>query len=397
MSILVINSGSSSIKAALFSSDQLICLINIQVEEINGHSPKILIGEKKQALQCPSHEHALEAIFQALSNSHIDLKEIAIVGHRVLHGGEYFTQSVIITDEVEQKIESMKWLAPLHTSACLSGIRIARDTLNDCQHIAVFDTAFHASLPEQAQGYALPKKVIEKFNLRRYGFHGISHQYVSQITIDTLRKKQLNASKIISCHLGNGCSITAIKDGMSIETSMGMTPLEGLVMGTRCGDIGPSITIKLMRDHVNSPDELEDMLNRRSGLLGLTGTNDMREIAQRANNGDQDCQKAIDLFVHRIRKYIGSYAAALGGVDAIIFTGGIGENSAMIREKVAQDFQFLNIELDNERNLNARLSTQQSVITISTKASRTQLLLVQTNEELAIAKSTRNVVYSENH
>ncbi len=393
MSILVINSGSSSIKAALFEDQSLERLLDIRVEGIGESHAELRTGDRVTATQCNDHLEALHAIFDTLSSSGQNVSTITAVGHRVLHGGEKLVEPTLITDEVERVIESMNELAPLHNPACLAGIRAARKVLNNCPHVAVFDTAFHSTLPTRARLYALSDEVTSTYQLRRFGFHGISHEYVSRAAADALGTT-LKELRIISCHLGNGCSVTAVERGRSVETSMGMTPLEGLVMGSRSGDLDPGVVIQLMRKHVKSIDELDDLLNRQSGLLGMTGTNDMREIEQRAADGDETCRRAIHVSTHRARKYIGAYAAVMGGVDVILFTGGIGENSAFARHRIAQRFSFLGAILDEDRNRDAKLTAEQPVIDISAATSRVKLLVVATNEEAAIAKAVTETLSS---
>ena len=386
MSILVINSGSSSIKVALFEEQSFERLLDVRVEGIAESHAELRIADRVTAIRSENHVEAMHAIFDTLASSGHNVSSITAVGHRVLHGGEKLVEPTCITDEVENVIESMNELAPLHNPACLAGIRAARKLLNNCPHVAIFDTAFHSTLPTRARLYALSDEVTSAYQLRRFGFHGISHEYVSRAAADALGTN-LRELRIISCHLGNGCSVTAVERGRSVETSMGMTPLEGLVMGSRSGDLDPGVVVQLMRKHVKSVDELDDLLNRQSGLLGMTGTNDMREIEQRAADGDEACRRAIHVFTHRARKYIGAYAAVMGGVDVILFTGGIGENSAFARHRIAQRFGFLGATLDEDRNHAAQLTAEQPVIDISAATSRVKLLVVATNEEVAIAKA----------
>jgi len=386
MSIFVINSGSSSIKTALFEDHSLERVHDVRVERIGESGTEIRVDGRVASVQSKDHSEALHIIFDRLSENGLDLSAIAAVGHRVLHGGEKLVEPTILTDEVERLIESMNALAPLHNPACLAGIRAARKVLSSCPHVAVFDTGFHSTLPSRAKLYAVSDEVASEYRLRRFGFHGISHEYVSRMAADALGAS-LRELRMVSCHLGNGCSVTAIEGGRSVETSMGMTPLEGLVMGSRSGDVDPGIIIQLMRGRFRSADQLDALLNQQSGLLGMTGTINMREIEERAAKGDDSCRRAIQVFTHRVRKYTGAYAAAMGGVDAIIFTGGIGENSASIRHRIAQRLDFLGARLDENRNRDAKLTLQQSVIDISTPMSRVKLMVVATNEEVAIAKS----------
>ena len=385
MAVLVINSGSSSVIAAVFKSDSLERLLDVRVSGIGEAAAELRVDEDATAFQCPDHTKAIQTIIATLSAADQGLSGITAVGHRVLHGGEQFVVPTLITDEVERVIESMSALAPLHNPACLYGIRAARQVLQDCPHVAIFDTAFHATLPARAKLYALPENLSSAFPLRRFGFHGISHEYVSRLAA-TAMGSDIRSLRLISCHLGNGCSMTAVENGRSVETSMGMTPLEGLVMGSRCGDLDPGIILQLMREDGRSVDELETMLNRQSGLLGMTGTSNMSEIEARAADGDEACRRAIQVFTHRVRKYIGAYAAAMGGVDAVIFTGGIGENSAFIRHRIGQRLDFLGASLDEDRNRACELTPEQPAFEISQVTSRVKLMVVKTDEEAAIAR-----------
>lgn len=382
--ILVINSGSSSLKAALFDDLSFERLLDIRIDNIDNISTMLRVNGELSGVAIDNHEQALSLAFKTLTQYGYHLADIIAVGHRVVHGGEDLIKPTFITDQVEQLIQSLSYLAPLHNPICLKGIQAARIKLQYCPHIAVFDTAFHATLPARAKHYALPDTLNSDYQLQRFGFHGISHESVSQATAKALNRdiKQL---RIISCHLGSGCSVAAIKSGRSVDTSMGMTPLEGLVMGSRCGDLDPGIIIQLLRTHEYSAAELDTLLNQKSGLLGMTGSSDMQEIEQRAAGGDQLCRRAIHVFTYRARKYIGAYAAAMSGVDAIVFTGGIGENSALIRHRIARRFDFLGAALDANSNRNATVNTTSPVATISTTNSRVKLLVAATDEEAAIA------------
>lgn len=391
MTTLVINSGSSSVKTALFATPSFDRLLDLRVNGIGEAQGELHIGENVETVKVPNHTDALQLILQTLIASGQSIDAIAATGHRVLHGGETLVEATLINDDVERVIDSMSALAPLHNPACLAGIKAARAVLQHCPHVAVFDTAFHATLLTPAKMYALSDEVTATYGLRRFGFHGISHEYVTHAAANALATR-LQDLRIISCHLGNGCSVTAVENGRSVETSMGMTPLEGLVMGTRSGDVDPGIVIQLFRDHAKSPDALDVLLNRHSGLLGMTGTNDMRKIEQRAADGDEACRRAIDIFIHRARKYVGAYAAVMGGVDAIVFTGGIGENSVLIRHGIAQRLDFLGATLDDDRNRNAIVSEAQRVVDVSSPASRVKLLVIATDEEVAIAHNIETVL-----
>lgn len=350
MKILVINCGSSSIKYQLINSTEKETLCKGLVERIGAVTSIIkqeFIGEKpvKKTMAIESHAVALKVIMELLleaDNNHLHtLDEIEAVGHRVVHGGETFKDSVLIDEDVEQAIQAAFDIAPLHNPPNLEGIRAAKKHLPNVPHVAVFDTAFHHSIPQHAFLYGIPNRLYRRYKIRRYGFHGTSHYYVSRRYFEMTGKPK-EGSRIISCHLGNGGSITAIKDGNSYDTSMGFTPLEGLVMGTRCGDIDPSIMFYLIEKEELSLANVHALLNKHSGLLGLSGyAGDMRDLLEEADNGDRRCKEAIDVFCYRARKYIGSYIAALNGVDAIIFTGGIGENAHQIRAQILDEMDNL--------------------------------------------------------
>ena len=390
MHILVVNCGSSSLKTSIIDHLSAETVASAKVERIGEAEPRYKIGDEDyQPCNAPNHEAALELVLSRLTSNGFTL---AAVGHRVVHGGEEFLHPTLITDEVEAVIEKLFELAPLHNPANLAGIRGARKLLPDVPQIAVFDTAFHATLPRRAREYALPYELAEKHGIRRYGFHGISHNWVARRAADFM-KADLRQLRVITCHLGNGCSIAAVEYGRSVETSMGMTPLEGLVMGTRIGDIDPGVLIQLQREEGWSADQLDDVLNRKSGLAGLSGVgNDMRDIERRAAEGDEPCRHAIQVFSHRLRKYIGAYAAVMGGVDAIVFTAGIGENSEVVRHRVAQRLDYLGAVIDEDLNRDAKVSLANPVFEISTPNSRTRLLVVKTDEEAAIAEDAAKVV-----
>lgn len=305
--------------------------------------------------------------------------EIAMVGHRVVHGGKSFTKTVVIDSAVKEKIRQLFSLAPLHNPPNLEGIILAEEIFSKAKQIAVFDTAFHHSISEKAKKYAIPNTFYTKHNIQQYGFHGTSHKYVSEKAITYL---QLNKSKIIVIHLGNGCSITAVKDGQSFDHSMGFTPSNGLIMGTRSGDIDHALIFYLVQKLGYSLDEVNTMLTRESGMLGLTGFSDLRDIQSAAEKGNQECQLALEMNAYRIKKYIGAYAAAMNGIDAIVFTAGIGENSALVRKMVCEEMDYLGIVLDAHKN-ETRSST---VYEINSITSKVNVLVIPTNEELEIAK-----------
>ena len=371
--ILVLNAGSSSLKYQLIEIDSKDVLASGIIERI---------GEDEVA----THEDALKIVQKTLQDSNVleDWNELDGIGHRVVHGGEYFHSPTIINDDVIEKIDSLTSLAPLHNPANLLGIKVAIKYAPKVVQVAVFDTAFHQSIPQYAYMYALPYHMYENNGVRRYGFHGTSHHYVSAQATKFLNKK-LSESNFISLHLGNGSSATAIKNGKSIDTSMGMTPLEGLIMGTRSGDIDPQIIIYLAKELNMSIDEIDVMLNKKSGLFGVSGLTDMREI--QASN-DEKAKLALEMVVYRLKKYIGSYAVALGRVDAIIFTGGIGEHSELIRKKVCDGLDILGINLDLEKNRNI----ESDILDISTDDSKSKVLVIATNEELEIALQTQKTL-----
>ncbi|MEL6344319.1 MAG: acetate/propionate family kinase [Myxococcota bacterium] len=391
MKILVLNCGSSSVKADVLDATTGVREASLRVERVGtadciarlDDAPPVALGEA-------DHRQAIgRMLSDLLAASGV---EIAAVGHRVVHGGQQYDAPTRIDDETEASIAALSELAPLHVPANVAGVRAARAALPSVPHVAVFDTAFHATLPHRAQMYALPMALTEKYGLRRYGFHGPSHQWVAQRAAAHL-ESDLRDLRIITCHLGNGCSVAAVEYGRSVETSMGMTPLEGLVMGTRSGDVDPGLLIDLARKEGLDLEGLDQLLNRRSGLAGLSGvSNDMRDIQERAAEGDERCRMALHVFAHRLRKYIGAYAAVMGGVDAIVFTGGIGQNSALIRHRVAQRMEFLGARLDEDRNRDATVSQQSPVAEISAPRARTALLVVATDEEHAIARATMRLV-----
>jgi acetate kinase len=312
---------------------------------------------------------------------------LAAVGHRVVHGGTRFTEPTLITDEVIEEIEKLVPLAPLHNPANITGIRVARALRPDLPQVAVFDTAFHSTMPEAAYRYAIDRQTADAHQIRRYGFHGTSHAYVSRATAALLGKDPADTNVIV-LHLGNGASASAVSGGVCLDTSMGLTPLEGLVMGTRSGDLDPAVLLHLQRSAGMGPDEVDDLLNRRSGLLGLCGDNDMREIGRRMAEGDERARLAFDIYIHRLRKYVGAYTAVLGRVDAIAFTAGVGENSAAVREAALRGLDRIGIEVDAVRNA-VRGSAARL---ISAESSRVAVAVVPTDEELEIAREAYSMV-----
>lgn len=392
MKILVINCGSSSIKYKLYENEEGITLIEGIVARI-GEEDQSYIDKKKnggkQRISVPisTHKVAFETIMEALLDKEDGVinaaSEISAVGHRVVHGGDVFTKSTLIDDEVIDNIEKCIPLAPLHNPANLVGIREAMALLK-VPHVAVFDTSYHQTMPEENFLYALPYDFYKKNKIRRYGFHGSSFRYVSQKVADDEGKK-LEDLKMIICHLGNGASIAAIKDGKSIATTMGMTPLEGLVMGTRCGDIDPGVLIYMKNELDMTMDQIDHMLNRESGVLGLSEvSNDFRDLWDAAADGNKQAEVALKVFINRVKKYIGSYFAALNGLDYLVFTAGIGENDTDVREQVCTDMEALGIKLDYAQNeaMNRKAGE------ISTPDSKVKVLIVPTDEELMIIKDT---------
>jgi len=391
MKILVINAGSSSVKYYLYEMPQATVVANGAVERVGEAISKLTHWRDDQmherAVVALDVDDAMNLIFDALVDADVgvlrDLSEIGAVGHRVVHGGEEFTGSVIVDEHVIASIEKYADLAPLHNPPNLAGIRAAEHRLPNVGQVACFDTAFHATIPRVAYMYALPYRLYEEYHIRRYGFHGISHRYVARRAAAILRrgKYEINA---ITCHLGNGCSITAIKDGHSIDTSMGFTPLEGVPMGTRSGDLDPAILFYLA-DKGYSAQSLKMLCNKDSGLLGISGlSNDIRNLLDLAEQGNDRAALAIDVFCYRIRKYIGAYAAVLEPLDAIVFTGGIGENADGLREKICRGMTQLGVHFDTRANERAAGRETE----ISAADSPVKVFVIPTNEQLAIAKDT---------
>lgn len=375
MNILVINCGSSSVKYALLDDADTV-LESGKFERLGGNDLD----------RFGAHRAAVEQLLTDVAGIRIDA-----VAHRVVHGGPDYFQAQRIDKSVLAAIAARIPDAPMHNPYSLAAIRAAMNTLPTISHIAVFDTAFHARMPRRATTYAIDQVVAQKYGIRRYGFHGISHQYAAGITADFLQRP-LQELRIITLHLGNGASACAVEFGRSAETSMGNTPLEGLVMGTRSGDVDAGVLLALMREGYDA-DALDELLNRNSGLAGLSGRgNDLREIEEAAANGDDRSRLAINVFAHRARKYIGAYAAAMGGVDAIVFTGGIGENSATMRRRILQRLEFLGVTLDDDRNRDGSVFKDQDYAVISTERSRVDAIVVKTNEELMMARQARELV-----
>lgn len=387
--VLVINSGSSSFKYQLIDAETESALASGLVERI-GEGVGVMthkVGDASYERELPIPDHAVgfEVMLRAFDEYGPSLVEQppAAIGHRVVQGGARFFHPTLIDDLVEINIDELAVLAPLHNPGAVQGIRAARTAFADLPHVAVFDTAFHQSLPPAAYTYAIDQDLARKHRIRRYGFHGTSHKFVSEAAADFVGRP-LRELKQIVLHLGNGASITAIDGGLSVETSMGLTPLEGLVMGTRSGDIDPSVMLVLARREEMTPSQLDDFLNKRSGVLGIAGVSDMRDIEDRRAAGNGAAMLAFDVYVHRLRAYLGAYIAQLGGVDVISFTAGVGENSPLVRAAALATLGFLGVHVDEARNEERR----RGIRVISTDDSPVTVLVVPTNEELEIARQT---------
>jgi len=390
--VLVVNTGSSSIKYQLFEMDGRVVLAAGLLERIGEAGSKLthkaddaepLVVEDRVA----DHSEGFDRVFQAFEAASRPVGELAGIGHRVVHGGDRLTAPTLVDDQAVKAIAEQVPLAPLHNPSNLLGIRIAMASFPQTPQVAVFDTAFHQTMPPRAYRYALPAELGDRLRIRRYGFHGTSHAYVSRKAAEHLGRPE-GELNLVTLHLGNGASAAAVAGGHCIDTSMGLTPLEGLVMGTRSGDLDPAILFYLHREAGLSVDDLDDLLNKRSGMLGLAGANDMREVERRAAAGDQAAVEALDVYCYRIRKYVGAYAAALGRLDALVFTAGIGENSDGVRAGVCQGLEGIGISLNPKRN-RARSSRPR---TVSADGSAVAVLVVPTNEELEIAEQTLAVV-----
>ena len=397
MKVLVLNCGSSSIKYKLYNMDDESVLAQGGVERIGIDNAFIKVklpnGEKKQIMaDLPTHKEGVSLVFQCLLDPEFgaikSLDEIDAVGHRIVQGGDKFNKSVILTKQVEEGIEELCDLAPVHNAGHLKGIRAVDALMPTTPQVCVFDNAFHSTMPDYAYLYAVPYELYEKYHVRRYGFHGTSHRYVSKRVCEILGL-EVNNSKIITCHIGNGASVAAVLNGKVIDTSMGLTPLAGLMMGTRCGDIDPSAVTYLMEKLGKKPQEMADYLNKKSGVVGITGiSSDMRDIENAASEGNERAQLALKMYDYRIKKYIGAYAAALGGVDAIVFTAGVGENQTGTREKACEGLEFLGIKIDVAKN--ATIRVEEAII--STPESKVKVVVVPTDEEIVIARDTKELV-----
>lgn len=393
MKVLVVNCGSSSLKYQLFDMTDESVLAKGLVERIGidgsvlTHQPA---GKDKTVINADikNHSIAIKLVVEALTNAEhgviASMKEISAVGHRVVHGAEKFASSVLITPAVMQALEECIEMAPLHNPPNILGVNACAELMPGVPQVGVFDTAFHQTMPKKAYIYGLPYEAYEKHRVRRYGFHGTSHKFVAQ-SVAELLGKDVAELKIVTCHLGNGSSIAAVQNGKVIDTSMGFTPLEGLVMGTRCGDVDPAVLPFLMKKEGLSVEDIDNYINKKSGVLGISGvSSDFRDIEGAAEAGNERAQLALDIFAYRVRKYIGSYAAAMGGVDAIVFTAGLGENSVSMRATIMEGLEFLGTKICPERN-NVRGKARE----ISVDASKVKVFIVPTNEELMIARDTK--------
>ncbi|MCK8823961.1 acetate kinase [Fuchsiella alkaliacetigena] len=394
--ILVLNCGSSSAKYQFINMEDESVLASGVIERI-GIDGAFLTHEPADGEEVtiendiPDHNVAIKMVIDALlDDDHgviTDMDEIGAVGHRVVHGGENFSESVVIDDEVYDAIDDVKHLAPLHNPPNLLGIEVSQELMPDTPDVAVFDTAFHQTMPEKSYMYAIPYELYEDYGIRRYGFHGTSHKFVAGKAAELL-DKPIEDLKIITCHLGNGASMAAVDGGKVMDTSMGLTPLEGLVMGTRCGDLDPAIVPFIMEKEDLDPKEVDNLLNKKSGVAGLSGvSNDFRDIGAAAEEGNERAQIAIDVFCQRVKKYIGSYSAVLGGVDIVVFTAGIGENAIEIRSQILEGLEYLGIKVDEEKN---DIRGEDQIIT--TDDSDTVAAVLPTNEELVIARDTKELV-----
>lgn len=396
MNILVINCGSSSLKYQLINMENETVLAKGLAERIGIEGSQVkheATGKEKKVYTEPlsTHKEAINTVLKALVDPVYgavkDLKEIDAVGHRVVHGGEKFANSIVITEDVIKTMDECTDLAPLHNPPNIIGINACRELLPEVPMVGVFDTAFHQTMPEEAFIYPLPYELYKELGIRRYGFHGTSHKYVAE-RVGAMMNKDIKDLKIITCHLGNGASVTAIKDGKSVDTSMGLTPLEGLVMGTRCGDIDPAIVTFLMDKKNMTTKEINNLMNKQSGVLGISGvSSDFRDIEGAAKEGNKRAQLALDKFHYTVRKYIGAYAAAMGGVDVIVFTAGLGENSKSSRMEICEGLEFLGIEIDAEKN-----DCRGKEVEISKDNAKVKAFVIPTNEELMIARETEALV-----
>ena len=405
MKILVINSGSSSIKYELFDMDKIEVLASGIVERIgekishirHGYTTNNQKTKFEKDLIVKDHRQGLEQLSNLLLHDEIGVidtpEEITAIGHRVVHGGERYSQPTVITEEVKGAIRDLSPLAPLHNPPNLTGIEVATEIFPNATQVAVFDTAFHQTMPPAAYRYAIPNDLYEEHSIRSFGFHGTSHLYVTKEAVKYLGKPA-EETNLITAHLGNGCSITAVQGGKSIDTSMGFSPLAGLMMGTRSGDLDPAVVFYLGTNLDMTFSRIDNLLNKQSGLLGITGVNDLRDIENRQAEGDLEAQLALDMYTYRIKKYIGAYAAVLGRVDALVFTAGVGENSPYVRWHACQDLANIGIILDASKN---EVGPMNPVSEVQSEQSKIKVLIIPTNEELEIAQQTETVIRTSIH
>ena len=390
--ILVINSGSSSLKFQLITMPSEEVLASGLVERIGQQSGKLHYKSEafstSEEMEIPDHSFALKAVTKYLLDSEKgviqDPSEISAIGHRVVHGGASFSDTIVIDEKVKEKIKELFSLAPLHNPPNLKGIEVAEEIFPEAPQVAVFDTAFHQSIPSKANHYAIPNEFYEKEHIQVYGFHGTSHKYVSEIANKILGKEK---TKLVTVHLGNGCSMTAVENGKSVDHTLGFGPVNGLIMGTRSGDIDQSVIFYMIEQLGYTAKEVSDLLHHKSGMLGLTGYSDLRDIEAQAEMGNRDCKLALEMNAYRIKKYIGAYAAAMNGLDAVIFTAGIGENSSKLREMICENMDFLGLQFDHRKNEAKSKENRE----ISAEGSPVKIFVIPTNEELEIAKQTISV------
>lgn len=397
MKVLVVNAGSSSLKYQLFdtATDNVLAKGICERIGIDGKiTHKLPSGEKFQEdINMPDHAVATEIVLRYLTGKETgcikDVSEIEAIGHRIVHGGTYFTESALVTPEVIEKLRNCVDLAPLHTPAHIMGIEGCTAAMPGVPQVIVIDTAFHQTMPPQAYTYALPYEMCEKYSIRRFGAHGTSHRYVSGEMCKILGR--VEGTKIVTCHIGNGSSISAVKDGKCIDTSMGMTPLAGVMMGTRCGDIDPAVVTYVMKKTGKTPDEMSDFMNKECGFLGLSGiSSDSRDIEAAILKGDERAYLTATTLAYQVKKFIGAYAAAMNGLDAVVFTAGMGENNPELRERACADMDYLGIKLNTE--VNAKAHHQSDIVELSTPDSKVKVYLIPTNEELMIASDTERIV-----
>jgi len=396
MIILVVNAGSSSLKYQLIDMKNENVLAKGLCDRIG--LPASLIKHKtfdgrslEKEIEMPTHKDAIANLLKVLTNDEVgvikSLDEITAVGHRVVHGGEKFFKSVIIDDEVMKTLEECAELAPLHNPPNITGIKACQQVLPNVKQVAVFDTAFHQTMPKKAYMYALPYEYYEKYKVRKYGFHGTSHKYVSERAA-LLLGKPIEELKIVTCHLGNGSSVAAVKGGKVVDTSMGFTPLDGLAMGTRCGSIDPAIVTFIMNKEGLTTEQMDTIMNKKSGMLAVSGvSSDFRDLDDAVEQGNERAALALDIFAYQVKKTIGAYACAMGGLDAVVFTAGIGENNSKMRKMICEGLEFLGISIEDEKNLK-----RGEEIDVSKEGAKVRVLVIPTNEELAIAKETQKLI-----